>query len=91
MKYQEFEEMRKKAILFDTYVRSSEVAENFRALIEEFNSYEENIGDSTKRISWIDPSDKKVKRVKKVSSAGGNLVNLLKNYELREEFLNENN
>ncbi len=100
MKYHEFEEMRKKAILYDTYVRGREAAENFRALVEDFNRYEEEIGDSTKRYigevddepwMWIDPKDKKVKRVKKVSSAGGSLVNLLKNYELREEFLNENN
>ena len=62
--------------------------------------FKEEIGDSTKRYigevddepwMWIDPKDKKVKRVKKVSSAGGNLVNLLKNYELRDEFLNEKN
>lgn len=83
MQYQEFEEMRKKAILYDTYIRSREIAENFRATVEAFNKYEDSIGDSTKRMVWLDPKDKKVKRVKKVSSASS----IIANEELRESFL----
>lgn len=86
MKYQDFEEMRKKAILYDTYIRSGEIAENFRATVEAFNAYEDSIGDSTKRMVWLDPKDKKVKRVKKVDWAGGSLANLIANSELRKEF-----
>lgn len=90
MQYQEFEEMRKKAILYDTYIRSGEIAENFRALIEEFNAYEDSIRDSTKRMVWLDPKDKKVKRVKKLDTTeGSNLLNLIKSKELRETFLQE--
>lgn len=90
MQYQEFEEMRKKAILYDTYIRSREIAENFRALIEEFNAYEDSIRDSTKRMVWLDPKDKKVKRVKKLDTTeGSNLLNLIKSKELRETFLQE--
>ena len=88
MQYQEFEEMRKKAILYDTYIRSGEIAENFRATVEAFNAYEDSIGDSTKRMVWLDPKDKKVKRVKKVDTPeGSNLLNLIKSKELRETFL----
>ena len=87
MQYQEFEEMRKKAILYDTYIRSREIAENFRATVEAFNAYEDSIGDSTKRMVWLDPKDKKVKRVKKISCAGGNAASIIANAELRESFL----
>lgn len=99
MRYQDFEDMRKKAILYDAYVRGRESAENFRALIEDLNKYEEEIGDSTKRYvgevdgepwMWIDPKDKKVKRVKKVkkvSCAGGSASSIIANAELRESFL----
>ena len=83
MQYQEFEEMRKKAILYDTYIRSGEIAENFRATVEAFNKYEDSIEVSTKRMVWLDPKDKKVKRVKKVSSASS----IIANEELRESFL----
>lgn len=77
MKYQDFEEMRKKAILYDTYVRSSEVAENFRATIDAFNAYEDSIGDSTKKMVWLDPKDKKVKRVKTINKEFSNILNIL--------------
>lgn len=88
MQYQEFEEMRKKAILYDTYIRSGEIAENFRATVEAFNKYEDSIGDSTKRMVWLDPKDKKVKRIEKLDTPeGSNLLNLIKSKELRETFL----
>ena len=88
MQYQEFEEMRKKAILYDTYIRSGEIAENFRATVEAFNAYEDSIGDSTKRMVWLDPKDKKVKRIEKLDTPeGSNLLNLIKSKELRETFL----
>lgn len=77
MKFQEFEEMRKKAILYDIYKRSDEIAESFRALVDAFNEYEERIGDSTKRMLWIDPKDKKVKRVKSVSDKYKSVLNIL--------------
>lgn len=88
MKYQDFEEMRKKAILCDTYIRSREIAENFRATVEAFNAYEDSIGDSTKRMVWLDPKDKKVKRIEKLDTPEGNkLLNLIKSKELKETFL----
>ena len=88
MQYQEFEEMRKKAILYDTYIRNGEIAENFRATVEAFNKYEDSIGDSTKRMVWLDPKDKKVKRIEKLDTPeGSNLLNLIKSKELRETFL----
>lgn len=63
---QELDEMRIKAILWENQQRSREIAEDFKARIESFNAYEDSIGDSTKRISWIDPKDGRYKRVKDV-------------------------
>ena len=92
MKYSDFEEMRKKAILYDSIQRSNEIAENFRAAIAALDAYEESIGDSTKVFKeepwqWIPTKPKKkLKKVKAIKSAGGHCASRIASAELREIF-----
>lgn len=78
MKYEEFESMRKKAMKWEMYQDSLIRSIDFATLIDNFNAYEESICDSTKRFKkgqeaedvylWLDPKDKKVKRVEKANA-----------------------
>ena len=97
MRLAELDEMRKNAIRWEMDREREERAEAFRRLIDEFNEYERRIEleeqreraereESDEEWMWLDPKDKKVKRVKKLSWAGGSLANLITNSELRKEF-----
>ncbi len=75
MKFEDFENMRKNAIRWELYQERLLRNIEFSALIDRFNAYENEIGDSTKRFVsgesdddfvWLDPRDKQVKRVEKV-------------------------
>lgn len=87
MKLTDFEEMRKNAIRYEREDERRQRAIDFAKIIEDFNAYEEKLGDVTKMSSdykWLDPADK---RVKKVESAGDSVANILASAELREIFL----
>ncbi len=78
MRFEDFENMRKNAIKWEMYQESLLRNIEFSTLIDNFNAYEESIGDSTKRFKkgneaedvylWLDPKDKKVKRVEKANA-----------------------
>lgn len=78
MRFEDFENMRKNAIKWEMYQESLLRNIEFSMLIDNFNAYEERIGDSTKRFKkgneaedvylWLDPKDKKVKRVEKANA-----------------------
>ena len=66
-----------------------ERAEAFRRLIDKYNEYDRQLNlemEEKEEWMWLDPSDKKVKRVKKIDCAGGSLLNMLASEELKREF-----
>lgn len=91
MRLADLDEIRENAIRWERQKEREERAENFKKVIAEFNAYEERIGDSTKinrkesdePWMWLDPRDKKVKKIK---SAGGSLASIIASAELRESF-----